>query len=417
VSARVGLVEAAGWALLHLVWQGALVATVLSIVLQRQGIPERRHSAALGSVLLLLVLPIITAAFLVAEDGAGEAGTMTAVSGDAARAADVTLIDQALGAVASILPVLVGTWGLGVGVMAIRWLGAHRMLARLASDGVRDPSPGAAAAFGRAGARMGVRGARLLVSDRVEVPAVVGILRPVVLLPARAAAALPPERLEEVLAHELAHVARRDGWSNLLLLAAETLLFHAPGVWRVSAAARRERERCCDAAVVRAGADPVSYARTLSELERLRGPAPRLALAAAGGELLDRVRALVRPEPAAPSSPARAVLALAAGLVLLATITNAAVSPSVAASSAVAARRRAVVVSAADGAGEFTLRLAGGRVAEATVGRVPVPAARLVQVRDSVYFLSPSGAPHFAVQVRPDGITWRPRHPRTGSNL
>jgi peptidoglycan/xylan/chitin deacetylase (PgdA/CDA1 family) len=154
------------------------------------------------------------------------------------------------------------------------------------------------------------------------VPTVVGVLRPFVLVPASALTGLTPQQLEAVLAHELAHVRRHDYLVNLLQSLAEAALFYHPAARWASRHVRREREHACDdlaAAATRGG--PVAYARALARLEQLRAEGTtdvRPALAAdGGGELLARIRRLVRTQqPARPS--ARLAPAFAAALLLAA---------------------------------------------------------------------------------------------------
>ena len=90
------------------------------------------------------------------------------------------------------------------------------------------------------------RPVRLLESALVDVPMVIGWLRPVILLPASALSGLTPQQLEAIIAHELAHIRRHDYLINLLQSLIETLLFYHPAVWWVSRQIRREREHCCD---------------------------------------------------------------------------------------------------------------------------------------------------------------------------
>ena len=130
----------------------------------------------------------------------------------------------------------------------------------------------------------------------VDVPTVVGWLRPAILLPAATLAGLSAAQLEAILAHELAHVRRHDYLASLLQSAVETVLFYHPAVWWVSHRMRVERELCCDDEAVAACGNPVEYARALAGLESLRA-APRLAPAATGGPLFERIARLV----AAPS--------------------------------------------------------------------------------------------------------------------
>jgi hypothetical protein len=156
------------------------------------------------------------------------------------------------------------------------------------------------------------RAVSFLESTAVSVPTVVGWLRPVVLVPASTLTGLSHRQLEAILAHELAHVRRHDYLVNLLQTVVETFLFYHPAVWWISSQIRRERENCCDDLAVAVCGDRLSYARALVGLEELRTATPRLALAASGGSLTDRVRRLV----GVPGRPSRRPWA--AGLLALA---------------------------------------------------------------------------------------------------
>lgn len=144
----------------------------------------------------------------------------------------------------------------------------------------------------------------LLESTRVVVPAVIGAIRPAVLLPVAFAAGLDVRHVEAVLLHELAHVRRYDPLVNLLQRLAEMFLFFHPAVWFVSRRLRAARERCCDDLVVACGVGPADYAASLLEFaaaDFARGPfSPAvLHVARPGSELGRRVRRLLgEPEQA-----------------------------------------------------------------------------------------------------------------------
>jgi HEAT repeat protein len=141
---------------------------------------------------------------------------------------------------------------------------------------------------------------RLFRSALVEVPTVIGWLRPVLLLPASALTGLPPRQLEVILIHELAHIRRHDYLVNLVQSLVEVLLFYHPAVWWLSRQVRRERESCCDDLAVALCGDRLLYARALLALAEARQPQPALSLAAGGGVLLERIRRLLGvPGPAA----------------------------------------------------------------------------------------------------------------------
>jgi uncharacterized protein involved in exopolysaccharide biosynthesis len=142
--------------------------------------------------------------------------------------------------------------------------------------------------------RLGVsRPVRLLKSALVEVPTVIGWVRPVILLPAATLTGLTPGQLETILAHELAHVRRLDYVVNAFQCLVKALMFYHPVAWWISRCIREERENCCDDLVINVCGDRVGYARALATLEGLRGELPEWAFAASGGSLLNRIRRLV----------------------------------------------------------------------------------------------------------------------------
>src|SRR6185295_8555391 len=109
------------------------------------------------------------------------------------------------------------------------------------------------------------RPVRLAVSTLAQVPAVVGWLKPIVLVPAGVFAGMTAEQIEALLAHELAHVRRYDYLVNLVQTAAETLFFYHPAVWWVSRQIRTERENCCDDLAVEVSGNTLAYVQALTE--------------------------------------------------------------------------------------------------------------------------------------------------------
>jgi beta-lactamase regulating signal transducer with metallopeptidase domain/biopolymer transport protein ExbD/tetratricopeptide (TPR) repeat protein len=137
----------------------------------------------------------------------------------------------------------------------------------------------------------------IAICDRIAAPVLVGILRPLILLPPAALTGWSPEEIEMVLLHELAHVRRWDNLVNLLQRVIESLLFFHPAVWLVSNWVRREREACCDALVVARTEHPHAYAELLVALAAqmprsvLFHPAASSAMAA--GPLRSRIRRIL----------------------------------------------------------------------------------------------------------------------------
>src|SRR5215471_4750401 len=206
-------------------------------------------------------------------------------------------------------------WFAGAAACSVRLLAGWISATSLRRSHHAPAPPAWQQALDRLMKRMHVsRPVRLLATDRVDSPSVVGWLRPVILAPAGVLCGLAPEQVEALLAHELAHVLRHDYLVNLLQGVAEAVLFYHPAVWWVSSQIRAERELCCDDLAVAASGDVLTYARALAELETLRPSRARLAIAADGGSLLKRIARLI--EPARPTGSAGAAWAMSVLLIL-----------------------------------------------------------------------------------------------------
>lgn len=308
-----GVAEVLGWSLLHSVWQGALVAAGLWLVLRvaPSSAVRVRYAAAVLALVALLALPALnyrhtmtlwtghrswvlsTADGILRSELASRGrADVSAVREELRRrqesewpGAAVAARDPAGGEPARAFGFL---WLAAVALLAGRLAVEQRRAMRLAESG--SPHAGWRASAGAVAERLGVaRAVRVRVTDRVDVPALVGWRWPVVLVPP-SAAPLPAEERDAVLAHELAHVRRGDYVANLLQSAAEALLFYSPAAWWISARIREERECCCDrtaVGAVRGGA--ARYVKALLSLETGRART-RAALALHGGPLLRRIR-------------------------------------------------------------------------------------------------------------------------------
>ena len=190
-------------------------------------------------------------------------------------------------------------WLAGAVLLSLWRLGGWLYLRRLCRRETRPAPPEAHALLDRLLDRLKIHSAvGLRESAWVDVPAVVGWLTPVILLPIGLAAGIAPAHLEMLLLHELAHVRRHDFLANLVQTAIETLLFYHPAVWWVSRTIRLEREACCDDLVVAAAGDRLLYAKVLTLIAQLRAESPpnrfaRVPIAADGGHLLPRIQRIL----------------------------------------------------------------------------------------------------------------------------
>jgi beta-lactamase regulating signal transducer with metallopeptidase domain len=127
----------------------------------------------------------------------------------------------------------------------------------------------------------------LCTSDRVQVPTAIGFFRPAIVIPAWLLHDLSPDELNQILLHELAHLRRRDDWTNLIQKIVKAIFFFHPAIWWIEKKLSLEREMACDDAVVAATAQPRAYAQCLTHLAERTLIRRSIALAQAA---LGRVR-------------------------------------------------------------------------------------------------------------------------------
>jgi beta-lactamase regulating signal transducer with metallopeptidase domain len=264
-----------------------LIVAVLDRLLARWAWPQLRAALWLLVVIKLVLPPTLTSPVSVSQIG---------------------LLPAAQPAV-SVVPTLL-FWIWLAGVVVFGGLGAWRYLRlrRQWLTGAVAPEPFLANLCNAVAGRLGLgRTPRLLVQQDVSGPAVVGFLRPVVVLPA-SLLARGKEQIEHVLLHELAHVRRRDPLVAFVCLVLQLGYWFHPGVWWARQRLAMLRELCCDQAVadVLQEATP-RYRRTLLELSRplIDGHPQTLGAGGLGfihrhSQLLARLDWLQRPLPRYP---------------------------------------------------------------------------------------------------------------------
>ncbi len=99
-------------------------------------------------------------------------------------------------------------------------------------------------------------------------PGVVGVFRPVLLLPEGLPAHLSSKHLDAIIAHELCHVRWHDNLTALAHMVVEALFWFHPLVWWLGGRLVAERERACDEAVVELGNEPEAYAEGILKVCR-----------------------------------------------------------------------------------------------------------------------------------------------------
>jgi beta-lactamase regulating signal transducer with metallopeptidase domain len=309
----VAILRAIGWGLIRFLWEACLLvgAAAVALYLCRDRTPRSRHRIAMLAILaaptlfvsavfrsyqavpardLLMLPPELVAAYRALE---GHRGHFTAVAWFDGWAAWIGL-----------------TWILGAGVLLLLLWNEWRSL----RHAPRRVTTAVAHLVARAAHHLGVH-------QRVTVatvphgtsPALLGLRRPVILLPDSVMANVPADQLELLIAHELAHVGRRDVAWALMQSCVEAVLFFHPLLHWLGVQARHERECATDDRVLQGYGEARAYGRAL--LRAAEGPGgSRLQVAAGRGSLVRRVDRMVH--PASMPAPGRKGMAVATSMLL-----------------------------------------------------------------------------------------------------
>jgi beta-lactamase regulating signal transducer with metallopeptidase domain len=323
--------EGLGWALIHFLWQGALIGLIASALLfaLRKRSSESRYlvgSTAMGACLVTFIATV-----LVLNDSSNVMPDETSVASASnvhttepqrpgQEASPLAEGDEkfALAGVVSpaepkepageklatvrpsnttTMQIVAIIWILGILLMTARFTRQYLGTRRLRRSGLSDPDPGSGRLFTTIRKRLGINPAvRMFCSTLAETPMVVGWFRPVVLMPISVLSSLDEEELTLVFLHELTHIRRQDHLLNLIQSVVEIVLFYHPIVWWLSRQIRIEREHCCDDTMLRQGTVPGRLARTLFKLESMRVEHPRntpIVTTATGGNFMQRITRLV----------------------------------------------------------------------------------------------------------------------------
>lgn len=303
------LLRALGWALAHSLWQGALVAIALLMLLPRVHKARQRYWAAYGSLVVVLLAAVGT--FFWKFEPGTEPSAASPLSQESASSPIVFLVEnqyfktsfteyfsQWLEANHSLI---VAFWLIGFIFFLLRLGSGLWQVHVLRTRGTRLLEADWQDKISILAGRIGVsRVVNLFESALVHTPLTIGWLRPAILLPIGFVNQLSIAEVEAVLAHELAHIARRDWVFNLVQAFIESLFYYNPAVWWVSQVIRRERENACDDAALAATGNPLAFARALVQVQEMATPLPALALALSGKRrrpLLERVRRILNQAP------------------------------------------------------------------------------------------------------------------------
>ena len=303
------VMHALGGTLIHSLWQCLGVAALAAALMAFSRRPSIRYLIAVCALALMLAVPAATLfvlmksdapveAFFPASSGSFVPGVSKIANAPMAAAPSTVRGDNAARTFEnfsyvlpspSVLPWLVGAWLSGVVLFSLRFTGGFLLLEHRRRRQSAVPDPRIMAMCREIQHQLGLdRAIRYLECGWLQAPAVIGWIRPIVLLPVSALTGLSEEQLRAVIAHELAHIRRLDSYVNLFQILVETLLFYHPAMWWLNRRIRVERELCCDEMAVSLTGNRLEYARALTLMAEWKS-APVLAMAANRGPLSGRI--------------------------------------------------------------------------------------------------------------------------------
>lgn len=322
------IIEALGQTIIHSLWQGAVLALCLAFVLflmRRQSSKHRYYVACVG---MLVFLMISTITFFTIYDPSAQpidvlsnyaGGDIIIVDNTAVEASEqpmfLTFFAEFTYYFQEHFPIIVTAWLMGILLFTLRLVSGYTYVLRLKSYKTKPVNKEWEARFEGIVEKLGItQKVKLLESSLAKVPMAVGYLKPVVLMPVGTLTGMPVSQVEAIIAHELAHIQRKDYLINIFQSVIEILFFYHPAMWWIGACIREERENACDDIAVEICGNKIVFAKALTSLEeRAALHTPRLAMAFGRkrGSLLGRVRRLVgRPEKQMTFSESVVILSL-----------------------------------------------------------------------------------------------------------
>jgi uncharacterized protein (TIGR03435 family) len=238
-----------------------------------------------------------------------------AVSAAVAQVSRPFVVDPAMGLLSApevprgidwFVLVIVGVWVAGVIAMAVVRFRTWRQI---------RAAVGASSPWAVPGLPMPT-GVTVRSTPGVMEPGVVGLWRPVLLVPSGIEDDLTPRQLAAVLTHELCHIRRRDNLTAAVHMIVEAVFWFHPLVWWIGSRLVDERERACDEEVVHTFGEPQTYAEGIVNVCRRYVDMPLACVSGvSGANVKNRIRDIMTNRAVANLSAAKKVVLAGAGTI------------------------------------------------------------------------------------------------------
>jgi bla regulator protein BlaR1 len=291
------IIDAIGWALLSSLWQLSAIALLLFVILHLFARSKPRIIYAVSYLALVLCVLIPLASFFQSLQTPiievhGQMATSVTISTMEKNSSEFNL--QSFFAL--YLQEIVLAWFAIVCLLSLRLIMGFAWLQWITQS--QHPHQAQLQILidrlvGRFDLKFGV--SVRVVADLTG-PITMGVIKPMILVPAAMMSRIDVQLVEALIAHELAHIKRFDYAFNLIQNLVEIILFYHPAVWWISKQIRRERENIADDIAANVLGEPRRLALALQELELFQFSQTQIALGANGGDLMSRITRLIRPQ-------------------------------------------------------------------------------------------------------------------------
>ena len=293
------IIRTLSWTFIHSLWQGLLAALLAAIIISS----TRNATARLRYCLLSFVMTLFLTASIITfiEQWHIEATTVIANAGltipvDVPGINTSSVMENFINWVNTNSGLLVLAWSFFFLLHFLRLITGLAAINRLRHYKIHPVAREWNSKLMQLKLMIGIRrSVTLLQSELVKVPTALGFLKPVILLPLGLLAHLPPEQVETILLHELAHIRRKDYLINLLQHIAEAIFFFNPAMRWLSSLIRQEREACCDDIVIANCKQKTNYLEALINFQEysMSQPSYVLRISCRKQYLLNRVKRMI----------------------------------------------------------------------------------------------------------------------------
>ncbi|MDZ7764722.1 MAG: M56 family metallopeptidase [Melioribacteraceae bacterium] len=295
------IIEASGWMIVHSLWQGALVALLLTatLLLLNKKSSRVRYITAVEALLLLTAMSVRTfvdhyntsvettemsrSPIEVAVTEPNNQTTNNSITNNATTSS--ALFTEISGYFNQHFHLIVTVYLLGVLFLTLKLTGGFLYSQRLKHHRIIGADNKFKKIVENFSHKLNVKQkVNLVESALVKVPLTLGYFKPIILFPVGLLNGMSYQQVEAIIAHELAHIKQADYLVNLMQSIVEVIFFYHPAVWWISSIIREERENICDDLALEVSDQPTDLMKALVYISQFNSTQPNLAMSSIGNK-------------------------------------------------------------------------------------------------------------------------------------